>query len=605
MVIILGASRSGSISHRRWPKGKRLRERMPVGRNERSIMMVLRAILLSLSLLGFFLYFHIYRGIKPAMLPAIVFSLITVVTFISGILNMLLITTWLLLVLGVILLVVCVQKVIRDKMLSTLRVFFLDYSIWFLLICSAYYAFAFKGRFLSSYDDFSHWGLVTRTILNTNMFPNFSIPSTQIFFSSYPLGSASFIYFFCRSIGVSGGSYYLFAQALLTMGYLVSVFCCVEKHKGLGFAVVSLFLAVLFTHNITPYSLCVDRLLASAGIAGMVFCLQYRDRIAAGDLLPETSLLLCAVVTYKNSGVFFAFIIAFALLLFYRRSKAKPHTTALLLALAVPFILVFIWQRHADYVFNDGLLAKHSMSFSYYKALFANNGPSGRSSTFRIVFPLLINPMKNYAIFLWVGFVLLFIATRYYAPDKATDCKKVLLIMSVALVVYTAGALFMYLFSMPASEVRFSQGKDYSRYNGTLVAFMCGVLIYEILYITNEIALKKSLILIIAGLGLSFSILRTNTFLSFYDPQAKFADVDTSCASLHHMMDNNAIGIASDYVILFGSPDNAGYHYYLTNYYLLPNSVELCYDAVSAEKAWETGNYRYFLDLQNGISRER
>ena len=66
------------------------------------------------------------------------------------------------------------------------------------------------------YDNFSHWAVVVKNMLITNHFPD--AYSAIIDFKSYPLGSSSFLYYFCGVVGSEEG--------VMLTGQILLLFAC-------------------------------------------------------------------------------------------------------------------------------------------------------------------------------------------------------------------------------------------------------------------------------------------------------------------------------------------------------------------------------------------
>lgn len=64
----------------------------------------------------------------------------------------------------------------------------------FLLIC----ALRFHGQLYTENDSVSHWGLVAQYLFRYDAFPDSGVE--YVFFQSYPLGTACFIYFFAAAL---------------------------------------------------------------------------------------------------------------------------------------------------------------------------------------------------------------------------------------------------------------------------------------------------------------------------------------------------------------------------------------------------------------------
>ena len=71
------------------------------------------------------------------------------------------------------------------------------------------------------YDNFSHWALIVKSMSLTNSFPSFK--TDVIMFTSYPPGSAVFIYYFIKLVGVTESNA-IFAQILLILASITTIF---------------------------------------------------------------------------------------------------------------------------------------------------------------------------------------------------------------------------------------------------------------------------------------------------------------------------------------------------------------------------------------------
>lgn len=76
------------------------------------------------------------------------------------------------------------------------------------------------------YDNFSHWALVVKKIIETNRFPNGF--DEIITFKEYPLGSAIFIYFFTKFTNTNESTQML-AQAYMMLVCIMPLFSNTKK----------------------------------------------------------------------------------------------------------------------------------------------------------------------------------------------------------------------------------------------------------------------------------------------------------------------------------------------------------------------------------------
>lgn len=106
------------------------------------------------------------------------------------------------------------------------------------------------------------------------VFPNFQDP--VIYFQSYPLGSAEFIWYVCRCVGCSEGIT-MFVQKALILSCVLPFFMLamqVNHGKGIAYIIAGLMRmnGVCCGSNMSngPFHLLVDKLLAYIAIAAFV-----------------------------------------------------------------------------------------------------------------------------------------------------------------------------------------------------------------------------------------------------------------------------------------------------------------------------------------------
>lgn len=173
---------------------------------------------------------------------------------------------------------------------------------WSLLVGGAALAWLLHGARFTQYDDFSHWALIARTLLENDALPTFR--DVDISFQNYPPGSACWVYFLCRFAG-GGEGMMLFAQATLMLACLLPVFGLNRKRPAVGAAVAGGLATFVFLGGETLIgSLYVDQLLPLVAVAGAVAAATHADE-------PERAALLTApfaIYTYlvKNSGLLFS-----------------------------------------------------------------------------------------------------------------------------------------------------------------------------------------------------------------------------------------------------------------------------------------------------------
>ena len=136
-------------------------------------------------------------------------------------------------------------------------------------------AAAVHGKCFSLYDNFSHWALVVRQMLQTDRFPTFMDPIIE--FQDYPLGSASFIYFFCKSVGKETESIQMLAQAYMMIVSMLPLFSFSSKKTFIQTILILATTNFFFVFFLFVTELLVDTLLAVVSAAGMSYALRYRQ----------------------------------------------------------------------------------------------------------------------------------------------------------------------------------------------------------------------------------------------------------------------------------------------------------------------------------------
>ncbi len=435
-------------------------------------MQYLRLLILCLSIFGYILFLKKRFRVAIAVAPAMTVLFILSAVYLGGILGVLQWATLLLLLLGLGLFAWMLFQKTPTKWKSILT----NPALIFLTVSGVYLFFRFHNRILYSYDDFSHWGLVVKSMLLNNAFP--TSENAFLTFQSYPPGSACWIYFVARAVGATEGIY-LFAHAMLSLACFSTLFVFFGKRRWFDLFLPVVGAVLLYTNVLDPNCLGVDALLAATGLAAVMTIYRYRTNLASYALLIAP--MICAPILVKNSGVFFA-LVAMALGLYYLfENKATPRRskiTAALILVLIPLVVLLVWRWHVSAAFDDGFSTKHAVSLANFLGTWESNRTSA-GEMLQLILLWMINPMKNGTIFALGGFIALAILEALLRRDKKTNQTNLLLILVLVLgtLLYEIGIACMYLFSMNASEFFYQNGADYIRYNSTMVGFLCGLLI--------------------------------------------------------------------------------------------------------------------------------
>ena len=182
--------------------------------------------------------------------------------------------------------------------------------------------FSLVGIQFIHYDNFSHWGVIVKYMLMSNDIPDGS--TAVIDYKDYPLGSASFIYYFCKIVGNTQGNM-LVAQAFLLIACFYGMFGVIrDSRRVLLVGLFGTFCALMSYFNITIRinNLLVDFLLPVLALAAIAVIYQYREETWKAALFSAP--LLALLVVTKSSGIFFAAMV-FCYLLHVAVRKKKYH----------------------------------------------------------------------------------------------------------------------------------------------------------------------------------------------------------------------------------------------------------------------------------------
>ncbi len=545
------------------------------------VVKIIRLLILVISFYGYIQ--TVQKKVKLEFSIGIIFSAIGSTMFLAGILNIMKEAAILICLFGIVLAIQSVYK--REKIQSIIC----TGTIFFLVTC-VFFAFLLYGNKFLDYDNFSHWALVEKTLLSKNRFPNFM--DSNIMFQSYPPGSASYIYYICKITGIHSEWMQMYAQTTLMSGILISLFAFSNRWQNKLLMCVGSM--VLLAGNTRLDSLLVDSLLAITALGGMAFCIYYRNSMHCKleFILPYVIFL----IAIKNSGIFFAIVILiYALLHIKKNKKSFGKWIFVLISSFVPLLL---WQKHVKLVFDNGLMAKHSMSLDNFEMVFGEKGWGDiitiSSKFFRNMFSL-----SNAIIYIFLFMLLLWIVVKRSGSkgENKKRLKNIYCIIVFSYITYQISLYGMYLFTMPLSEAL--ELAAYSRYHDTILVFVSGILLIGVSLVSSSFSLHNRGIklLIVNMLCLVCIYLGVNCKLEYYQ---KRDFNNTARGKYDKIIAEYNIQSQKRYLLITKSDVDAGYLYYLSKYLLDPSTITV----LSVEELEEYSiveNYDYVI----GWNREK
>lgn len=344
-------------------------------------------------------------------------------------------------------------------------------GLWLLMALAAYAAFLLHGCVLIYNDDFSHWGLIVRTMLAGDGFPAAGDP--LITFTSYPPGTACLIYYVCRMVTGQAACEWgmLMAQAALLLSCVAPIAALGGKRPwcALAAALTAAWFAV--GTGVSLYELMVDNVMPMMAVA-CIALIALRGQEAGGRFW-ETALLapLGMLVLVKNSAFVFVLFVYLAYL-----ALRRPRTLGAWLAtlpLLLPTLLLPLWRVHALGTDPGMANSMHAMSGAYFQKILADKTVSDVLDTIHLMKERTLG--ETYVAFL-AGAGLAVAAALRIARVRLDAHTRLLPWLNIVFYgVYQFGLMCMYIVSMHVVEA--SLLIQYERYESSIRLMMTGVLL--------------------------------------------------------------------------------------------------------------------------------
>ena len=438
-------------------------------------MRYLMLLLVIISILGYCAAMKKRWNVRIEFSPAIVSSGIVGILFVAGILNMMKIIVYLVFIIGIVLFVLECKCLLEQRTLIVLCV---------LLSVMVYFAFLLKGSVITSYDNFSHWLTVVKSMLLTDRMPNFK--DTMIVFQSYPLGSGLWLYYFGKLCSLTEGML-LFAQVTLMLFMVLPMFAFVKKENKFSNIVIVVYIIFLLTINNGVHVLTVDTLLAAVGV-GCLAIIGYEKKNCERALL-EIMPLLILEVQIKNSGIFFVLVCILYYILVNKQEIIKNKTMRYKFIgddIVLPIFSMFVWKQHVKLVFEDGEHAKHSMSVANYKTVLGDKTNEIIIQIAKDVFrgATTISTTERVAMLMMLIFSVIILAIVIASFKKKQVVYRGIKMIAAIWLIYSIYIFFvfcMYVFSMTYNEYLSTDLPSFNRYAATCLGFIGGLIVLYII----------------------------------------------------------------------------------------------------------------------------
>ncbi|MEX0381313.1 hypothetical protein [Leuconostoc aquikimchii] len=330
---------------------------------------------------------------------------------------------------------------------------------------------------LLHYDNFSHWALIVKYLLTQQSLPD--VNSTIIGFSSYPIGTSLWCYYFVNFVGFNDGVM-IFAQFCLIMACLYAMVAVIkDKNKSLTFAVMFLVMTLFNYFNIAirMNNLLVDFILPLITLAALASIFFYRKNMYFMAVM--TVFLTGVLGIVKNNSLFFVMIVLgyFVLTVLKYRDSQWPIVKKMLLLLSTVTVSLapyLLWLWHINQTFGQQL-SKHEVSVTAYQDIYEAKTPE-------IIYSIIqefCHHIMSLSTVPTQGVIVinaLFIVTIYVIHvvfHQKTQLIKGFILTNGVIIFYYIGILLMFVFSMPNEEALALAGFD--RYAASIVTLGLGV----------------------------------------------------------------------------------------------------------------------------------
>lgn len=455
------------------------------------------------AVLGYYLFYCCVIRKNSVFFPVIFISFTVSVIYLFGIMEIIDFGVYLVAGFGCFLLIPALFVIIRQitqtekaerrtyvkKFLAGL---FLNNMTVFMILCCVWVYFLMKGSAPSHCDDFTHWYRICKIMDADRTLPS----SPDLRFQYYPPGTALWIYFLTRFIPFSVPNCFR-TQSLLNASCIAALMSVIpqdasKKAKAAGFICVCIAGTVLCAMDVTAYSLLVDGTLGlvPAAAVTMILMEQNSDRIQYILLL----FVACFIAIIKNSGLLFVLFIAIAWAVFnkeklcYKSGNSADRQRAghwladrrsLLEAaflIAVPIGFYQLYQNRAARIFGNKGYGKHQVSLSRYLRVFHTHEAGQNLDIIRnyLCQVFLVQKSCSQIRMLWIVIFAaagLFLLRAYFRRSRTAE-RYLIVYTAVCGVVYMAGLLLTYLFSMSKYEATGSKLVCLFRYSGTCTIFI-------------------------------------------------------------------------------------------------------------------------------------
>lgn len=526
---------------------------------------------------------------KFEQVVALAFFIIIVLMYILGLCGHLKLGIYLIVVLSVLGGAFTFYSVIKNKSIIFSQIVtpgFLAFCIFAVVIF-----WGTLGRLLTSWDEFSHWGLVVKNMFELDAFGN--APDSTTCFKGYPPATALLQYFFEKIHTVFSEAYLFRATDLLAISLLLPVFKMFswkDWKRILSLLLLIFILPIIFYPDFYT-TIYVDGMLGLL-FANMMFTYFADDKLSRFTLL-YLGITGCILSLTKSSGTGLAIIALLIILvdmIFFKRTdihniihSAKKRWSELLNWCWLICPLAFLafgklsWDFYLKATNTNEAWGTSKITWAGIRTLFTADNPEYRVKTIQTFFSNLFafndNAVAIKMSFLtWIVFLAAFIYLMQYMSHNRIEKKSICIFgtgIIAGFILYTISLLILYLFTY--SEYEAKNTASMSRY---LYTYLLGALAFVVLMTISKVEQSQ----------IKFSNKAVSLFLCFFllfTPATKIVDFTILAklnvqstlktrASYTTSLKFNQILSLKDGKVYFISQNTTGFDYWVTRYQITP-----------------------------------
>lgn len=508
---------------------------------------------------------------------------------------------------GLISTIFCFYNIYRNRKIFIENVLTPGFVIFTILFIIAWWAQ--RGRMLTSWDEFSHWGTVVKNMYIFDTLGNH--PEATTTFRGYPPATALFEYFWVKLSGYfSEGNLYR-AMNILYFSLMMPIFINV-KHKNFSKIVIRvvfiLILPLAFFQDFYT-NIMVDAILGV--MFANVLITYYANKLCTFKII-NISLTLFVLTLTKSPGFGLAIIAILVIaidLLFAKReelklyinSGTKINTLKRIVLILCPIFAAIIskksWALYLKITKTNVAWNTSEVGLQNFKALFTGNALHYQFVTINNFFNAITELfLTNYILKLsLMGWIVVLIAistiliTFVCNEEEKGRYKLGVIIVFVGGVIYTFSLLILYVFTY--SQYEATNLASYSRYTST---YLLGVLIFLVVTIClkekdYDTKFKQSctiFILLFFLLIINVTPVISNTILAPYNIK-KTIEKRRPYAPITKI--NGLLNPKTDKVYIISAATN-GYDYWLSRYNITPIKTNLKLESWSLGKPYYKGD---------------